>query len=208
MFRSTILLSLSLLLSGCGALSLLEGEPNRDVFELRAPEVTAGQCGGQRVSELVIELPKARGTLDSERIMIRPSALETRYLPDAVWGDPVPVMVQRLLVETLGSYDSFGHVGREPLGLSGDYAMISEISSFNAELQNEGALIRLTVDAQLVRELDASVVSRGSFEATSVAASTRTADLIPAFDAAAQDLIGEMSAWSLRRLGANPANCS
>lgn len=207
MFRSTLLLSLTLLLPGCGAMSLLGGEPNRDVFELRGPEIGTGQCGGAKVTELVIEVPKARGTLDSERIMIRPSVLETQYLPDAVWGDPVPVMVQRLLVETLGSYDTFGHVGREPLGLSADYAMISEISSFNAELLEQGALIRLAVEAQLIREMDATVAGRARFEATSEAPSTKTADLIPAFDAAAQELIAEMSAWTLGRVGANVANC-
>lgn len=195
------LLSLILLLPGCGALKALEGEPDRDVFELRAPPVTAGQCSGGRGTQLVIELPKTRETLDSTRIMIRPSVLETQYLPDAIWGEPVPAMVQRLLVETLASYDAFGHVGREPLGLAGDYALLSEISSFNAELQDKGALIRLTVEAQLIREMDASVVGRSRFEVTTDSPSTRTADLIPAFDAASLQLITEMTAWALGRAG-------
>ena len=133
MYRSAILLALTLLIPGCGALSALQGEPNRNVFELRGPPVSNGQCRGAKVSELVVELPKARGTLDSPRIMIRPSALQTEYLPDAVWGDPVPATLQRLLVESLGSYDAIGHVGREPLGLAGEYAMISEITDFNAD---------------------------------------------------------------------------
>lgn len=194
------LLSL-MLLPGCGALKALEGEPDRDVFELRAPPVTAGQCSGGRGTQLVIELPKTRETLDSTRIMIRPSVLETQYLPDAIWGEPVPAMVQRLLVETLGDYDAFGHVGREPLGLAGDYALLTEISSFNAELQDKGALIRLTVEAQLIREMDASVVGRSRFEVTTDLPSTRTADLIPAFDAASLQLITEMTAWTLGRAG-------
>lgn len=199
--RPALLLSLTLLLPACGALSALEGEPDRNVFELRAPPVTAGQCSGARGTELVVELPKARGTLDSPRIMIRPSVLETQYLPDAIWGDPVPVMVQRLLVETLGNYDAFGHVGREPLGLAGDYALISEISDFNAELLDKGALIRMTVEAQLVREMDASVVGRSRFEVTTESPSTKTNDLIPAFDAASLQLITEMTAWALGKAG-------
>ncbi|MFD1797097.1 hypothetical protein FQV27_09065 [Paracoccus aurantiacus] len=207
MFRPALLLLLCLSLPGCAALSALEGEPDRNVFELRGPDVGIGQCGGARISELVIELPKTRGTLDSERIMIRPSALQTQYLPDAVWGDPVPAMLQRLLVETLGSYDAFGHVGRAPLGVAGDLAMISEIGDFNAETSGDGALIRLSVDAQLVREMDASIVARGRFAATTEAASTRTNDLIPAFDAAAQELVAEMTGWTLSKVGVNTANC-
>ena len=199
--RPALLLSLTLLLPGCGALKALEGEPNRDVYELRAPPVTAGQCSGGRGTQLVVEAPKTRETLDSPRIMIRPSVLETQYLPDAIWGETVPAMVQRLLVETLGNYDAFGHVGREPLGLAGDYALLTEISAFNAELLDKGALIRLTVEAQLIREMDASVMGRSRFEVTTEAPSTRTADLIPAFDAAALQLITEMTAWTLGRAG-------
>ena len=199
--RPALLLSLTLLLPACGALKALEGEPDRDVYELRAPPVTAGQCSGARGTELVVEPPKARETLDSPRIMIRPSVLETQYLPDAVWGEPVPAMVQRLLVETLGNYDAFGHVGREPLGLAGDYALLTEISNFNAELQGNGALVRMTVEAQLIREMDASVVGRSRFEVTTESPSTRTADLVPAFDAAALQLITEMTSWALGRAG-------
>lgn len=200
-------LSATTALPGCAALSLLQGEPDRDVFELRGPEITARQCGRGRIGELVVELPKTRGTLDSERIMIRPSALQTQYLPDAVWGDPVPATLQRMLVETLGAYDSFSHVGRAPLGVAGDYALISEIKDFNAELAGKGAIIRMTVDAQMVREMDASVASRGSFSVTTQAPSTRTEDLIPAFDAAGQQLVAQMTDWGLRAAGVNPSAC-
>lgn len=195
------------LLPGCGALSALGGGPDRDVFELRGPVVEQGRCGRGRVAELVVELPKTRGTLDSERIMIRPSELQTEYLPDATWGDPVPAMLQRMLVETLGAYDAFTHVGRAPLGLSGDYALISEIRDFNAELAGDDTVVKLTVTAQLVRESDARVVSRGRFAVSVPSAGTQTADLIPAFDAAGRKLVADMTAWALRGSGVNPAAC-
>lgn len=205
--RPILSLFLVTMLPGCAALSALQGEPDRDVFELRPPAVTATQCGRARSTELVIEEPKTRGTLDSERIMIRPSALQTQYLPDAVWGDTVPVTVQRLLVQALGRYDSFSHVGRAPLGLAGDFAMISEITDFNAEVAGGGAVVKMTVDAQMVREMDASVASRASFAVAVPAASTRTADLIPAFDQAGQQLTAQMTEWALRAVGVNPASC-
>lgn len=200
-------LLLTTLLPGCAALSALRGEPDRDVFELRAPSVTAPRCGRGRIAELVVEPPKTRATLDSERIMIRPSPLQTQYLPDAVWGDTVPLTLQGLLVDTLGHYDVFTHVGRAPLGVAGDYALISEIRDFNAEVAGEGAIIRMTVDAQIVREMDATVVSRGSFVATAPAGGTRTADLIPAFDVAGRDLVAGISRWALQSVGVDPADC-
>lgn len=194
-------------LPGCAALSLLQGEPDRDVYELRAPAINATQCGRGRIAELVVELPKTRGTLDTERIMIRPSALQTQYLPDATWGEPVPAMLQRLLVQVLGAHDSFSHVGRAPLGVAGDYALISEITDFNAELANGAAIVRLSVDTRMVREMDASIAARGSFAVSAQAASTRSSDLVEAFDAANQQLIAQIRDWSLRAAGINPAGC-
>lgn len=201
------ILALTLALPGCGALSALSGGPALDVFELRAPDETPKSCGRGRRAELVVEEPKARGTLDTERIMIRPNALQTQYLPDAQWGDTVPVTLQNLLVRSFSPYDAFTHVGRAPLGTAGDFALISEIRDFNAEVAGKGAIVRLSVDAQLVREMDASVAARGSFSATATAPSTRTADLIPAFDAAGRELLGQMTDWGLRGVGVNPAAC-
>ncbi|WP_374300271.1 ABC-type transport auxiliary lipoprotein family protein [Paracoccus sp. (in: a-proteobacteria)] len=204
---SAVLLLLGLAaLPGCGALSALQGEPERDLFELRPPAAMTG-CGRARIGDLIVEPPKARGTLDSDRIMIRPSALQTQYLPDAQWGEPVPEMLQRLLVQSFGATGSFGYVGRAPLGLSGDYALISEIEDFNAELTADGAVVRLTVAAQMVSEMDADIVSRGRFAATVPAASTRTADLIPAFDAGARQVVTQMTQWGLRASGVDPARC-
>ncbi|WP_372801339.1 ABC-type transport auxiliary lipoprotein family protein [Paracoccus seriniphilus] len=201
------LLALFALLPGCSIISALEGGPDRDVFELRAPSFEHTSCGRRHQTELVVELPKTRGTLDSERIMIRPSALQTQYLPDAEWGDTVPVTLQRLLVQGLGSYDSFSHVGRAPLGLAGDYALISEIDAFNAQINGDAITVRMAVKAQLVREMDASVVSREAFDIEIPAASSKTADLIPAFDLAGQELTAQMTQWALRATGVNPSSC-
>ena len=197
-----LLLVLTMTLPGCAALKALEGEPDRDVFELRPPSDQPQSCGRGRVAELVIEPPKARGTLDTDRIMIRPNELQTQYLPDARWGDTVPTTLQTLLVRGFGVYDVFTHVGRAPLGTAGDYALISEVQDFNAEVMGKGAIIKLTVDAQMVREMDASVVARGHFATTAQAPTTRTADLIPAFDAAGQQLVRQMTAWGLKTVGA------
>lgn len=208
-FPTAALLALSLTaaLPGCGALRALEGEPDRDVFELRPPSDVAMKCGRGRIAELVIEPPKARGTLDTDRIMIRPSALQTQYLPDARWGDTVPVTLQTLLVRGFSVYDVWTHVGRAPLGTAGDYAIISEINDFNAEVSGDAAIVKLSVSAQMVREADATVVSRGHFTATAPATSTKTADLVPAFDTAGRQLVAEMTAWGLKGVGVNAARC-
>lgn len=201
------LLALTLALPGCGALSALSGGPKRDVFELMPPDLPPQSCARRSGAELVIELPKTRASLDTDRIMVRPAALQAQYLPDAQWGDTVPAMLQRLLVRSLGNYDAFSHVGRTPLGASGDYALISEIYDFNAALVENTALVRLSVEAQIVRESDARVITSRRFVSELAAPSTRNADLIPTFDAAAGVLVAQMTAWGLGAVGANPQSC-
>ncbi|MDS9467000.1 ABC-type transport auxiliary lipoprotein family protein [Paracoccus sp. MBLB3053] len=204
---SATILALTTALPGCAAITNLSGGPSLEVFEIRPLAGGPKTCGRGRTTELVIEEPKARGTLNTERIMIRPSTLQTQYLPDAQWGDTVPITLQNLLVRGFGSYDVFTHVGRAPLGLGGDYALISEINDFNAEVSGKGAIIRLSVDAQLVRESDASVIARGKFSTTATSPTTRTSDLIPAFDAAGQQLLVQITDWGLQGIGVNPATC-
>lgn len=203
----TAMFLLPMMVSGCGLMNLLGGEPNRDVYELRAPGDAQMQCSGRRSTELVIEEPKTRGTLDSDRIMIRPNALQVQYLPRSQWGDTVPVMLQTMLVMGFDNYDAFGRVGRVPLGGSGDYALLSEIVDFNAEVNDAGALVRLRVDAQMVDEMTASVVSQRRFRASAQATGTSEEELIPAFDQASKTLVAEMTDWGMRTLGVNPAAC-
>lgn len=201
------LLSLTMLLPGCAALSALKGEPDRDVFELQPPPAQPRSCGRKNVAQLVVELPKTRGTLDTDRIMIRPNPLQTQYLPDARWGDTVPVTLQTMLVRGFGAYDAFSHVGRAPLGASGDYAVLSEINDFNAEVSGSGAVVRLSVDAQIVREMDARVVSRRLFTVNAESPSTNTGDLIAAFDVADRQLVAQMTEWGLGAVGVRASSC-
>ncbi len=201
------LLLLPVLLSGCGLMRLLGGEPNLDVYELRAAQDISGRCSARRSTELIIEAPKTRSTLDTDRIMIRPNALQVQYLPRSQWGDTVPVMLQNMLVGSFESHNVFGRVGRVPLSGTGDYAMLSEIFDFNAEVNAEGALIQLRVDAQLVDEMNASIVSRQRFATSAQVQGTSEEELIPAFDQASKTLVAEMTEWGMRSLGVNPAAC-
>lgn len=188
-------LAIILLSSGC---SVLGGGPNRDVFELRATG-PAMACSRTASSQLVIEQPKATGAIDSERILIRPNALQIQYLPDAEWSDTVPVMVQTLLVRRLGEYSAFSHVGRAPLGSSGDYALLSEIKDFSANIEGDSTIIRMHISVQIVDEMSARVIAKRDFLTEVPAASTKTADLLAPFDAAGQTIFNQISDWVASR---------
>lgn len=181
--------------SGCAVMGALSGGPQRDVFELRAP-TPAMHCARTRIAELVVEAPKASGPIDSNRILVRPNPLQIQYLPDAEWGDSVPVMVQTLMVRKLAAYPVFSHVGRAPLGNAGDYALLSEVGDFSAVVEGRGAVITLRLAAQIVDEMSARVVARRDFTAQVPVAGTATPELIEGFDLAGRQLFDQVGSWA------------
>lgn len=190
-------------LSGCGAISALEGATTPlEVFELRAQPQP--QAARQSPVQVIVELPNTTGALDTDRIMIRPNALQAQYLPEVRWGDPVPVMLQTLMLRSIESTGAFAYVGRRPLGAGGDFAILTELRDFQAEIgpNGEGASARLQMTVRILRERDMRIIATRSFTATAPAASTETGPVVAAFDAAVAQLLAEFTAWALASAGA------
>ncbi len=186
------------MLTGCAALSAVNKVAvPLEVYELRPPAGLAQAPGRPRPLDVIVELPTTTGSLATDRIMIRPTALQAQYLPEVRWADPVPVMVQTLMLRTLEARGAVRYVGRRPLGASGDYALVTEVVDFHAELAPDGttAAVTLALIVRLVREGDARIVASRSFRAAAPAVSTETPALIAAFDAAAAALLTDFAGW-------------
>ena len=190
------------LLSGCSAISVLNGATTPlDAYDLSAP-ATLPQARSTTARHVVVELPSSPGALATDRILIRPHPLQAAYLPEAKWTEETPTMLQTLMVRSLEDSNAFRFVGRRPLGASGDYALLSELTDFQAEITPDGktATIRLRMTARLVREDDARVMSSRSFTSTADVASTETLDLIEGFNTANQAMLSEVTQWVLASL--------
>jgi cholesterol transport system auxiliary component len=203
--RRTLLLSLAGLagLSGCGALGSIGGGPVLDAYELRPP-ATVPVARRSLARDVVVELPEAGAALDTDRIMIRPNPLQTQYLPGARWTGSAPAMLQTLILRTLQDANAFRYVGRRPLGSGADFALVSELTDFQAEVVpgTPGPRIRIRLIARLVREADVAVLASQSFQTTAEAASVAAFDIVTAFNAATDALTQELAQWVLGRLGA------
>jgi len=191
-------------LSGCSAISALnEATVPLEVYELRAPANIETNQSRPLARDVVIELPTTSGALATDRIMIRPNALQAQYLPDVRWSDAAPVMVQTVMLRAVEATGAVRYVGRQPLASSGDFAVVTEMVDFQADLNPDGqtasAQIRLIV--RVVRESDASIVASKVFAATAPAASTQTDVVIAAFNAASTDLFTEFANWLPSTLG-------
>lgn len=198
LLRLALALCALAVLTGCAALSAVNKVAvPLEVYELRPPAGLAQAAARPRPLDVIVELPTTAGSLDTDRIMIRPNALQAQYLPEVRWADPVPVMVQTLMLRSLEAGGALRYVGRKPLGASGDYALVTEVVDFQAALAPDGATAGVTLGliVRLVRERDARIVASRSFRAEAPAASTETAALIAAFDAAAAAVLTEFAGW-------------
>ncbi|MGY6547542.1 MAG: ABC-type transport auxiliary lipoprotein family protein [Roseinatronobacter sp.] len=190
------------LLSGCGAVSALnDATTPLDAFELRAPVLP--QAGRTLQRALSIEAPTASGALDVDRIMIRPNPVQALYLPRARWSDRAPLMFQSVMLRAFEDTGALSFVGRRPLGATGDFALVSEITDLHAELSEDrrSATARIRVVARLVREADARIVARRSFQASAPASSTDTLEIVQALNLASDVVVGDLVRWALQEMG-------
>ena len=82
---------------------------------------------------------------------------------------------------TSGAPDgAFQYVGRRPLGSSGDFAIVTELTDFQAVVpaEGEGAEIVVAMTSRIVRESDVRIVASRRFDARAVAPSLDDADLV------------------------------
>lgn len=185
------------LLTGCSAISAINDVTvPLEVFELRAPADIQVTQRRQLPRDVIIELPTTSGALSTDRILIRPNALQAQYLPEVRWSDPTPVMVQTLMLRSVEATGAVRYVGRQPLASNGDYAVVTELVDFQAELGAAGdAAAQLKMIVRVIRERDASIVASKTFVASAPSASTETQPLVAAFNHASSKLFKDFAAW-------------
>ncbi len=205
--RLAPVLGLALLLPGCAALSALgDASEPLQVYELRAPD---GIAGARRTvqRDVIVELPTTSGALATDRIMIRPTPLQAQYLPGVRWSEATPEMVQTLMLRSLDASGGLRYVGRRPLAARGDFAIVTELTDFQADARTDpetgqdGATVRLRFLSRLVREENAAIVASRSFDAVVPVASLDTGALIAGFDAAAAGVMPDFADWVLAAVG-------
>ncbi|MEL6750568.1 MAG: ABC-type transport auxiliary lipoprotein family protein [Pseudomonadota bacterium] len=199
-FRSSKLSFAKLTLLGASALALsscalLQGpEAPRETYELTAVDDVAGLTGATR-AQILVKVPSALKSIDSDRIVVRPTPSVVTYLAGAQWSDTLPRMVQAKLVTAFENTAATGATAQPGDGLVIDYQLIGQIRRFGIDETARQA--RLEMSVKLLSDRSGKVVETRVFTATAPAGSG--ADYVAALDRAFDALTRDIVRWVIGR---------
>ncbi len=134
-------------LAACAAgLAACGGSPSA-TFDLSAPK--DGLARGRGAGTLVVVEPVALQVYDGDKIVVRGAGGNLSYLGGAQWADRLPKLVQARIVQTFENAQRFKQVGYPGDRLTPDYAVVTEIRTFEIDAQSHEAVVEIAV--KLVR---------------------------------------------------------
>ncbi|TNE37469.1 MAG: hypothetical protein EP347_07760 [Alphaproteobacteria bacterium] len=195
----------SLLLTGCGSISLVKPTPAADIYDIAHVSVeTSGLAAADW--RLVIEEPLADRPINTDRILIKPGVHDVQYVASARWSDRVPDLVHSHLVAAFEDTGLIQSVGREVSGLRRDYELKSEIRRFQIETFKGESRVVVEVSTKLVAYPSAEVVASRVFSETREIDRVRMTPVVKGFDDALGAVVDQMVRWTLETgtAGAEP----
>lgn len=191
-------------LGGCAALSSLNSASQPlPTYDLSAAAGAPTRAAPSSRRVLLVAPPTALGAFDSDRMVIKPNALQVQYLPNSRWVDSVPRQTQTLLIRSIANSGGVGYVGGDAAGPVPDFVLLTDIQSFQAEVGPDGTpghvTVRLTLT--LVRDLDRALVASRVIERQAPLTAADPLSVASAFNTAMTSLLGEATQWTLRAMG-------
>lgn len=152
---------------------------------------------------LLIARPRAADLLDSERIAVRPEPGLLQPYKAAAWSEPLPDLLQSMLLRGFEDSGRILGVARQASGVRGDVTLLLDIRRFESEYRapKQPPTVVLEVQAKLVVQPAGKVLAARAFRQEAEAAGEKLPEVTAAFESASAALVGEMVDWSLQNGG-------
>lgn len=203
------LLGLSLCaLAGCSILA----SGSKDPVTIYAPNVRvpADPAWPQVGWQLAIAKPSAARLVDSPRINVRPTPGELEVYRGVSWAQPSTDMFEDTLLRAFEDSGRIAGVARLGTGIRSDYKLAVDLRRFESDYAGQ-AIPSATIEfnAKLLHTVDQRIAASRTFLVAEPAASTDTAAVAMAFEAALRKATHDLVGWTLdagqRDAQANPA---
>lgn len=188
--------SLAALLPACAILGGSH-EPIAVLDPLPAPAPAPVDAPAATWSLLVLR-PLASASLDTERIVVRPSPGALQVYKGAAWSDTAPDLVQATLLRAFEDSGKILSVSRPGGAVRGEFQLVSELRAFESVYEGASPVAVVELQARLVRVTDGRAVAAKTFRLREPTAGTDVESVRAAFAQALDRLDGEVVAWTLR----------
>jgi cholesterol transport system auxiliary component len=192
----------ALFVSGC---TILKTPVVPQLYVLRP--MLAPTMGAPVRWRLAIASPEAAQSLDTPRIALTRSATTMDYFANAAWTDPVPLMVQRLLLQSFETGGRIVAVDRDTAGLETDYLLETEIRDFTAHYDTpEGApQIVVNIQARMVKMPQRDIAGGLNAQQQAQASGNNLDSIVGAFNQACGAALAQITVWALSMSPPSPA---
>ena len=189
--------------TGCAGLQTLTSvaEPT-DLYDLTPKSTYAADLPGIS-AQIVIEEPTAASSVNTDRIAIKPNPYQVQYFPQARWVDRAPLLVQTMLVESFENTGKVDAVGRQAIGLSADFTLLTDLREFQATSSDDAKdafSVIVQLNMKIVQEPLGLIVASRSFVREVPATSGDMLAIVAAFDEALGKTMGQTVDWAVRRI--------
>jgi ABC-type uncharacterized transport system auxiliary subunit len=189
----------ALALPGCTALELLSPSGDvRDIYELQPVNMAAQSARSSR--RLMVLMPTAPAAITTDRILIKQDPLAVTYLPDAIWSDSVPQMMQSVLIRTLASAGRIGFIGAQGSGPVPDTVLLTRVDAFEVMAQGDGRFeARISMEMTVLRDRDQRVLGTQRFAGAVTLPNDQASTITHAFQQLLDGLLPQAATWVLAR---------
>ena len=192
--RFLVLVGLCTWLSSCSAI----GGKELTTFDLSAPD-SFTKLSGRSNAQILVAVPTALKSLDSEMIVVRPGRSEITYFGDAQWSDRLPRVVQEKLIQTFENSNRIRSVAKPGDGVVVDYKIATAIRAF--ELIDDGTpTARIALSVKIINDRSGRVRASHLFSASAPANLSNSAKGVQALDQAMDMVLRDILVWTLRTI--------
>jgi phospholipid/cholesterol/gamma-HCH transport system substrate-binding protein len=143
--------------------------------------------------QLVVPEPTTLVTLDTQRIIVDPSA--GGPLDNAQWTDSLPKLLQEKIIQSFEASNYVGAVARPMEGLAADYQLLIDLRSFNVTGPSAAPVARVQFAAKVLGDAGRIVGSR-IFDAMVPVKDVNAASVAEALDKAFGEAATNLVTWT------------
>lgn len=192
--------------AGCSALSSLSraAQPLETYALNPLPAQGASRSGA---TMLFVAEPTVPGAIGSDRIVMRPNALQVTLLADGRWVEPAPAHLRSVIARSFASSGRFAFVTTTTLGPLPDYTLLTDVEHFEAWLLPPGgapARVMISITFSVVRDAGGQLIASRRFFREAFAADTDSLSIATAFDVATGALLREAVPWATAVMTGSP----